>query len=84
MLDCAYLILLCSCKTNVGQIESVVYETGTSYSFSSQPDLYLLETACAFLEPLDVRVEQVQFWGVWVDAGFSNSPVFSEVSIEMH
>ncbi len=63
MFDCAYLILLCSCKTNVGQIESVVCETGTSYSFSSQPDLYLLEIACGFLEPPDVRVEQVLFLG---------------------
>jgi hypothetical protein len=44
---------------NAGQIESVVCETGTSYSFSSQPDLYLLETTCGFLEPPDVRVEQV-------------------------
>jgi hypothetical protein len=59
MLDCTYLILLCSCKTNAGQIESVVYETSTSYSFSSQPDLYLLETARVFLEPPDVRVEHV-------------------------
>jgi hypothetical protein len=59
MLDCAYLILLCSCKTNARQIESVVCEIGTSYSFSSQPDLYLLETTCVFLEPPDVRVEQV-------------------------